>query len=125
MDHYYRKVFYSEEDAGWIAIAPELPGCSAFGASPAKALSELETAMRLWLEVARQDGKIPAPIADKGERGTLVLRVPKSLQRELKEDAAEQGVSLNKYATYILTRGRERPKVQIFREKKKGGSNGR
>ena len=28
---YAIEIFYSEEDEGFIAIVPELPGCSAFG----------------------------------------------------------------------------------------------
>jgi predicted RNase H-like HicB family nuclease len=55
-------IFYSEEDGGYIAIAPDLKGCSAFGESPQEALKELETAIELWLETARQDlATIPEP----------------------------------------------------------------
>lgn len=48
-------IFYSEEDRGYIAIAPDLKGCSAFGETPQEALIELETAIELWLDVAHQD----------------------------------------------------------------------
>jgi predicted RNase H-like HicB family nuclease len=55
-------IFYSEEDGGYIAIAPDLKGCSAFGETPQEALRELETAMELWLSVARRDSApIPEP----------------------------------------------------------------
>jgi len=55
-------IFYSEEDGGYIAIAPDLKGCSAFGETPQGALRELETAIELWLNVARQDSSpIPEP----------------------------------------------------------------
>lgn len=55
-------IFYSEEDGGYIAIAPDLKGCSAFGETPQEALRELETAIELWLSVARRDAApIPAP----------------------------------------------------------------
>ena len=39
---YPANVFWSEEDEGFIALAPDLPGCTAFGASQAKALDELK-----------------------------------------------------------------------------------
>lgn len=52
-DLYERKAFYSKEDGGWIAVAPELPGCSAFGKTPEQALMELNAVMELWLETAR------------------------------------------------------------------------
>ncbi len=55
-------IFYSEADGGYIAIAPDLKGCSAFGESPQEALKELETAIELWLETARQDSaSMPEP----------------------------------------------------------------
>jgi predicted RNase H-like HicB family nuclease len=55
-------ILYSEEDGGYIAIAPDLKGCSAFGETPQEALNELEVAMDLWLEVARKDAApIPEP----------------------------------------------------------------
>lgn len=55
-------IFYSEEDRGYIAVAPDLKGCSAFGDTPQEALMELETAIDLWLAVAQQDSTpIPEP----------------------------------------------------------------
>ena len=60
---YAIEIFYSEEDEGYIAIVPELPGCSAFGETEEKALREVKIAMRLWLETAREMGRaIPAPL---------------------------------------------------------------
>jgi len=60
---YAIEIFYSEEDEGYIAIVPELPGCSAFGETEERALSELKMAMQLWLETAREIGRaIPVPL---------------------------------------------------------------
>ena len=59
---YRIEIFYSEEDEGFIATAPELPGCSAFGETPEEALREIRTAIELWLEAAGKEGrKIPEP----------------------------------------------------------------
>ena len=33
MYKYAIEIFYSEEERGYIAVVPELPGCSAFGAT--------------------------------------------------------------------------------------------
>ena len=38
MNKYTVEIFYSEEDNGYVAIAPELAGCSAFGETREKAL---------------------------------------------------------------------------------------
>jgi predicted RNase H-like HicB family nuclease len=59
---YAIEIFYSEEDEGFIAIVPELPGCSAFGRTEEDALREVKIAMRLWLETAKEIGReIPTP----------------------------------------------------------------
>jgi predicted RNase H-like HicB family nuclease len=62
MKDYHINIFYSEEDGGYIADIPDLEYCSAFGATPAEALAEVEIAKSLWLEAARAEGKaIPTP----------------------------------------------------------------
>ena len=60
---YSMEIFYSEEDRGYIALAPELPGCSAFGETEEEALKEIKVAIDLWLETAEKEGRgIPQPI---------------------------------------------------------------
>ncbi|MGZ5441946.1 MAG: type II toxin-antitoxin system HicB family antitoxin [Thermoanaerobaculia bacterium] len=59
-------IFWSEEDQGFIADVPELPGCMAHGATHADALENAQQAIGLWLETAREGGgAIPEP---KGRR---------------------------------------------------------
>ena len=59
-------IFWSDEDAAFIADVPELPGCMAHGSSHAEALRNAEEAIELWIEVAREAGReIPQP---KGRR---------------------------------------------------------
>ena len=60
--HYAITVVWSEEDGGWIADAPDLVSCSAFGATPEEAVSELRLAIRGWLESASKNNlPIPEP----------------------------------------------------------------
>jgi predicted RNase H-like HicB family nuclease len=62
MTEYPILVYYTEEDGGYFAVVPDLPGCSAHGETPEEAVREAQVAQRLWLEVAREIGKpIPAP----------------------------------------------------------------
>jgi len=60
---YSIEIFYSGEDKGYIAVAPELPGCSAFGETEEEALKEIKLAIDLWLDVAKKEGReIPRPV---------------------------------------------------------------
>ncbi len=62
MSDYHINIFYSEEDAGYVADIPDLDACSAFGATPEEALAELKEAKHAWLEAARAAGKpVPPP----------------------------------------------------------------
>jgi len=62
MHKYAIEIFFSEDDDGYIAVVPELAGCSAFGETEESALREVKVAMDLWLETAKKAGrKIPKP----------------------------------------------------------------
>ncbi len=37
------QVFWSDEDEGYIAIVPDLPGCSAFGDTAEEAIQRIKT----------------------------------------------------------------------------------
>jgi predicted RNase H-like HicB family nuclease len=61
-DRYPVVVFWSDEDDSWIAVPPDLEGCSAFGETPEEALAEVKIAMELWLEATREIGRpLPRP----------------------------------------------------------------
>lgn len=52
----------SDEDNTFIAEVPELPGCTAHGDTQESALKNVNDAIQLWLDTARELGKpIPAP----------------------------------------------------------------
>lgn len=55
-------LYWSAEDAAFIAEVPELPGCAADGATYQDALVNLERIIREWIETAREGGRpIPEP----------------------------------------------------------------
>ncbi len=59
-------IYWSEEDSAFIAEVPELAGCVAHGETQEQALSNVQDAMTLWLETAKEFGDpIPEP---KGRR---------------------------------------------------------
>lgn len=62
MDRYEIILYWSAEDAVFIAEIPELPGCMAHGDTQESALANAKEAMGLWLDVAREFGDpIPDP----------------------------------------------------------------
>jgi predicted RNase H-like HicB family nuclease len=62
MRKYPIEVFWSDEDEGYIAIAPDLPSCSAWGATETDAIREAHDAIAAWIAAAVAAGKaVPEP----------------------------------------------------------------
>lgn len=62
MYKYAIEIFSSEDDDGYIAVVPELPGCSAYGMTEEQALQEIKVAIDLRLSTTRSMGReIPKP----------------------------------------------------------------
>jgi len=55
-------ICWSDRDKSFVAEVPELPGCAADGATPAKALKSVERVAKEWIETARSLGRVvPEP----------------------------------------------------------------
>jgi predicted RNase H-like HicB family nuclease len=55
-------MYWSNDDDAFVAEVPELPGCMAHGSTQEDALKNINEAMELWLDVARDNGDlIPEP----------------------------------------------------------------
>lgn len=106
-NHYPSEVFYSDEDEGFIAVARDLSGCSAFGETQLEALDALQIAISAWIEAAQAVGNpIPQPSRPRAESsysGKVLLRMPKSLHADLASAASFEGVSLNQHIVSLLT----------------------
>jgi predicted RNase H-like HicB family nuclease len=51
-----------EEGGGFLATAPDLPGCMSDGATPEEAVSNIQDAIIAWIEAARDLGHaVPKP----------------------------------------------------------------
>ena len=71
MQKYYEIILYwSNEDKAFVAEVPELPGCMAHGKTSEKALNNVNQAIELWIDTAKEFGdNIPEP---KGRRLVLM-----------------------------------------------------
>src|SRR5688500_2343910 len=101
----YRMVIKGDAEEGYLAEAPELPGCFTVGDTPAEALEMLRGAMYGWLLVrVEQELAIPAAEPEQDYSGKFIVRLPKMLHRELAKQAEREGVSLNALVTAYLAR---------------------
>jgi predicted RNase H-like HicB family nuclease len=57
MERYEIDIYWSDEDGCFVAVIPDLEGCSAHGSTAESALAEVEVARDLWLEGARSAGR--------------------------------------------------------------------
>jgi antitoxin HicB len=97
------EVFWSQEDEGYIALVPDLPGCSAWGESIDDASAQAQEAAKAWLKAAKSMKRaIPKPSIDSNFSGKFLMRLPKRLHAELARAAKAEGVSLNQYLLYLL-----------------------
>jgi antitoxin HicB len=103
---YPKHVFWSDEDEGFIALAPDLPGASAFGETEAEAVAELDQAIDAWVEAARAAGNaVPPPsrpAAANLPSGKVLVRMPKGLHQRAALCAEREDVSLNQFIVVCI-----------------------
>lgn len=102
----YRMEIVPDTDEGGYAVRfPELRGCITCGDTLEKALSNAEDAKKEWISTALEDGiEIPDPSKSDDYSGQFRLRIPKSLHKSLSEHAQQEGISMNQYCIYLLTK---------------------
>ena len=105
----YKMVIIPDTDEGGFVISyPELPGCLSVGETIEEAITNGEDAKRAWIQAALEDNQeIPLPCQmDNLDNysGQFKLRIPKSLHRSLSLHAKEEGISMNQYCLYLLSK---------------------
>ena len=93
-----------EEGGGYAITFPDLAGCRSDGATPEKAMENGRLALADWLAVATEFGD-PVPVPYSSLSGRFVQRVPKSLHRQLVDEAKNEGVSLNTLVVSLVAEG--------------------
>lgn len=102
----YRLEFEPDEDeGGYVAYFPELPGCITIGDTIQEAAANAVDAKRVWLQAALEEQiDVPLPEGKNRYSGQFKLRVPKALHRLLSQHAKQEGISMNQYCVYLLAR---------------------
>lgn len=106
--NYKKNIFpYNNKNGSvsWIVEFPDLVGCSAVGETEEKALHESRIACELWLDEYYNEHKCyPTPkVVSNTFSGRLVLRLPKTLHKEISIQAEEEGVSLNSLIITLIS----------------------
>ena len=101
--HYTYRVTWSEEDQEYIALCAEFPSLSYLSGKNAQALRGIiKLVGEIVQDMAENGEKIPEPIMTKKYSGKFQVRIPPELHRHIAMQAAEQGVSLNRYVSTKL-----------------------
>lgn len=101
----YKIEITPDEESGYVVSIPALPGCISSGETADEAMKNIEDAKAVWLQSAFSDGLvIPEPDDTEKFSGQFKLRIPKSLHKELSEKSKREGVSMNQYCVYLLSK---------------------
>ena len=107
MDLPYRvEVIKDTEEGGYALHCPELSGCITCADTVEEGFRKLEDAKRRWFAACIEGSiTIPEPTHPEDYSGQFKLRLPKSLHMRLAQRSSEEGVSMNQYCVYLLSKG--------------------
>lgn len=102
---YRMEIIEDTEEGGFVVSYPELPGCITCGETIASAVESAADAKKAWLQAALEEGlPIPEPDSLESYSGQFKLRIPRSLHKLLAEHSKQEGISMNQYCVYLLSR---------------------
>jgi antitoxin HicB len=83
-----------DDGGGWLAIVPDLPGCSSDGETQMEALKNVEDAIDTWLATAQKHGH-PIPDQDNFISIAFPQDVPDDVRRQAEHMARQmEGISI-------------------------------
>lgn len=102
---YRMEIIEDKDEGGFVVSFPDLPGCITSGETVESAVANAQDAKRAWLEAALEDGiEVQEPNSLEDYSGQFKLRIPRSLHRLLAEHSKKEGISMNQYCVYLLSR---------------------
>lgn len=99
------EIIPDEYEGGYAIAYPDLPGCLSCGDTIEETIKNGEDARLAWIGYAL-DNKLDVPFPNSTEKysGQFKLRIPKELHRDLARKAKREGVSMNQYCLYLLSK---------------------
>lgn len=102
---YRMEIVEDQTEGGFVVSFPDLPGCITCGDTIESAVANAADAKKAWLEAAIEEGmEIHEPDSLEEYSGQFKLRIPKSLHRSLSEHSKREGISMNQYCLYLLSK---------------------
>lgn len=102
---YRMEILEDQEEGGYVASYPDLPGCMTCGETVESVVVNALDAKKAWIEAALEEGiEIYEPGNLEEYSGQFKLRIPRSLHRSLAEHSKREGISMNQYCVYLLSR---------------------
>lgn len=102
---YRMEIIEDKDEGGFVISYPDLPGCITCSETIENAIANAVDAKRSWIEAALEDGiEIHEPDSLNNYSGQFKLRIPRSLHRDLAEHAQREGISMNQYCVYLLSK---------------------
>jgi len=102
----YPITIHPDPDGGYVAEIEELPGCMTQAETLDEVFKAIEDARQVWIRGTYEMGQdIPLPRDMEEYSGKFMVRIPRSLHRNLIRAAKREGVSLNQYVTSLLAAG--------------------
>lgn len=104
-DHYAYRVIWSEEDQEYAGLCTEFPSLSWLDETQEEALKGIRQLVSEVIEDMRKNNEIiPELFSTRRFSGKFIVRVPPELHRRIAEEAAEEGVSINRLVTSRLAK---------------------
>lgn len=102
---YRLEIVEDQEEGGFVVSYPDLLGCITCGDTVEDAMNNAKDAKKAWVEAALEEGiEINEPDSIEDYSGQFKLRIPKTLHRTLVLYARKEGISMNQYCVYLLSR---------------------
>ena len=95
--NYRMEIIEDREEGGYVVSYPELPGCLTCGET-------IESAVANAIDAKKEGIEIHEPDSLDEYSGQFKLRIPRSLHRSLVEHSKKEGISMNQYCVYLLSR---------------------
>ncbi|MFD6030821.1 type II toxin-antitoxin system HicB family antitoxin [Cellulosimicrobium funkei] len=103
-EHYSYRVSWSADDGEFVGTVLELPSLSWLEPESAAAFAGIrKLASEVVEDLAASGEEVPKPLSERHYSGEFRVRIPPAMHRRLVEEAAAQGISMNRLANHKLS----------------------